>query len=206
MILDQLLSLSGPLTGSPRSRDWSDLAATDFICHPMKFPGVISGAECAEIARLGENGSPVTAGLTRPIEGYRKGGTRLLPLTSESKWLYERVRTLLLQVNQWYRYEITAMVDSLLYCEYPVNGQFEWHVDCGETPTSTRKISLSLQISDPTDYDGGGLEFAHYGELKESRRVGTAIAFPAFVHHRVAPVTRGMRRSLVAWAHGPVFR
>jgi len=73
MILDQLLSLSGPLTGGPRSHDWTDLAATDFICHPMKFPGVLSAAECAEIARLGENGSPVTAGLTRPVEGYRKG-------------------------------------------------------------------------------------------------------------------------------------
>lgn len=206
MMLDQLLSLSAPSAGATPRHDWLDLASTDFICHPMKFPGVLSAAECAEIVRLGEAGAPVTAGLMRPVEGYRKGGTRLLPLTAESKWLYERVRALLLQVNQWYRFEITAMVDSLLYCEYPVDGQFEWHVDCAESPTSTRKVSLSFQISDPSDYDGGGLEFAHYGELRESRRRGTAIAFPAFVHHRVAPVTRGVRRSLVAWAHGPVFR
>ena len=43
-------------------------------------------------------------------------------------------------------------------------------------------------------------------ELGMAKRLGTGIAFQAFLHHRVTPVTRGMRRSLVAWAHGPVFR
>jgi PKHD-type hydroxylase len=204
-MLDQLLSLD---TTGARSleRRWEDMAEADFICQPMKFPGVLSREECRAIVALGRKGGAITAGLARPVEGYRKGPTRLLPLTADSKWLYDRVRRLLVQVNQWYRFDITAMVDSLLYCEYPDKGQFDWHIDCGESPTSTRKISLSLQLSDASEYEGGGLEFAHYGELREGRGVGTAIAFPAFVHHRVAPVTRGIRRSLVAWAHGPVFR
>lgn len=201
-MLEELLSLSPQPAAGLRA----NFATDDFICRPMKFPGVLSAAECLSIARLGESGPVVSAGLVRPVEGYRRGPTRLVPLTSESKWLYERVRMLLVQVNQWYRYDITTMIESLLYCEYPENGQFDWHVDCGESPTSTRKISLTLQISSPADYDGGGLEFAHHGELKESRRIGTAIAFPAFLYHRVAPVTRGVRKSLVAWAHGPVFR
>ena len=201
-MLDELLNLA---PWPPRGAQ-QNVATADFICRPMKFPGVLTAPECTSIVGLGERGPAVTAGLVRPVEGYRRGVTKLVPLTPDSKWLYERMRTLLVQVNQWYRYDITTMVESLLYCEYGENGQFDWHVDCGESPTSTRKISLSIQISSPLDYDGGGLEFAHHGELKESRRIGTAIAFPAFLHHRVAPVTRGIRRSLVAWAHGPVFR
>ena len=67
-------------------------------------------------------------------------------------------------------------------------------------------MSLSVQLSDAADYDGGGLEFAAHGELREARRIGTAVAFPAFLHHRVQPVRRGIRRSLVAWGHGPMFR
>ena len=127
-MLDELLNLAPwPTRGSQQN-----VATADFICRPMKFPGVLTAAECASIAGLGERGPAVTAGLVRPVEGYRRGVTKLVPLTPESKWLYERMRTLLVQVNQWYRYEITTMVESLLYCEYAENGQFDWHVDCGE--------------------------------------------------------------------------
>src|SRR4029077_9447880 len=100
----------------------------------------------------------------------------------------------------------TGFVDSLLYCEYPERGHFDWHIDCGEGLTSTRKISLSAQLSDASEYEGGGLEFAVHGELRGARRLGTVVAFPAFLHHRVTPVSRGIGRSLVAWAHGPIFR
>ena len=178
----------------------------DFICHPMNFPAAIDRDECAAIIRLGEAGTPVNGGLTRPEEGYRKGMTRIIPLGADSRWLYDRVTDLMVSVNQWYRYEVTGFVDSLLYCVYPENGQFEWHVDCSDGATSTRKISMSIQLSDAEEYDGGALEFAAHGELPDARRLGTAVSFPAFLHHRVTPVTRGMRRSLVAWAHGPVFR
>jgi PKHD-type hydroxylase len=177
-----------------------------FLCHPLNFPGALSRAECHSILELGAAAMSVTAGLTRPVEGYRKGATRLIPLSAKSGWLYDRISEIFVRVNQWYRFDITGFVDSLLYCEYPERGHFDWHIDCGEGHTSTRKISVSVQLSDGPEYDGGGLEFAAYGELREARRLGTAVAFPAFLHHRVAPVTRGTRRSLVAWAHGPMFR
>jgi PKHD-type hydroxylase len=190
----------------PRSEITGEQTDCDFICRPINFPEAISKDDCGAIVRLGEHGISVTAGLTHPVEGYRTGRTKLIALAAESRWLYERISDILVRVNQWYRFDIIGFVDSLLYCEYPERGHFDWHIDCGEGPTSTRKISLSVQLSDPSEYEGGGLEFAAHGELRGARRLGTAVTFPAFLHHRVAPVNHGMRRSLVAWAHGPVFR
>lgn len=178
----------------------------DFISNPIRYPGVFNPAECRAIVELGEAGTAVIAGLSRPVEGYRTGVTKLIGLNSRTEWLYARLGEILVAVNDWYQFDIRGFVDSLLYCTYPEQGQFDWHVDCGEGATSTRKITLSLQLSDGTEYEGGALEFAGQGELAEARRIGTAVAFPAFVHHRVTTVKRGVRRSLVAWAHGPAFR
>ncbi len=205
-MLDQLAPAWRPAQVVPRPAIADDESDRDFICRPMNFPEAISRAECLAIVRLGDCGISVTAGLTHPVEGFRTGNTRLIVRTDESSWLYERISDILVRVNQWYRFDIAGFVDSLLYCEYPEHGHFDWHIDCGEGRTGTRKISLSVQLSDSSEYEGGGLEFAAHGELRGSRRLGTAVTFPAFLHHRVAPVSRGTRRSLVAWAHGPVFR
>jgi PKHD-type hydroxylase len=177
-----------------------------FICSPLKFPYALSAAECDAIVELGRAGPPVIAGLSRPVQNYRNGMTRTLTLSNDSQWIYQKVRDFFAAVNQWYRFEIAGMIDSLLYCEYPIGGHFDWHLDCGEHPTGTRKISLSLQLSSGDEYAGGALEFSAYGELAEARQRGTIIAFPSFLHHRVTTVQSGVRRCLIAWAHGPVFR
>jgi PKHD-type hydroxylase len=79
-------------------------------------------------------------------------------------------------------------------------------MDIGTGAMSQRKLSLTLQLSPPEAYEGGGLEFFGAGELSVSRLQGTLIAFPSFLHHRVTPITRGKRESLVMWWHGPAFR
>ncbi len=85
-------------------------------------------------------------------------------------------------------------------------GFYDWHTDfAGVRPL--RKISISIQLSRPEDYDGGDLELM-YGiqpqKLDKSR--GAFIAFPSFMLHRVTPVTRGTRWSLVAWILGNRWR
>ena len=176
-----------------------------FIGAPTRIPAALSAPECDAVAQLAANSPTVAAGLIRPIEGYREGSARQLTHNSDTAWLYRRVAGLFTIANQWYRYRIVAMAEPLLYCEYPVEGKFDWHVDCGEPPTGSRKISLSIQLSDSGEYGEGRLEFAPNGELKNARGIGTAVAFPSFAWHRVTNVTWGVRRSLVAWAHGPTF-
>lgn len=76
--------------------------------------------------------------------------------------------------------------------------------DPGQEP---RKITRSLQLSEPDAYDGCELEVraAHLIDVAPRRR-GTLVAFRANALHRVTPITRGTRKSLVAWAAGPEYR
>ncbi|WP_244923693.1 2OG-Fe(II) oxygenase [Enhygromyxa salina] len=81
-----------------------------------------------------------------------------------------------------------------------------WHVDLAGPGCHERKLGISVQLSAPTDYEGGQLRVydppAHAAVPSE---LGCAIAFPAYVPHEVAPVTRGVRHALTAWAVGPPF-
>ena len=69
--------------------------------------------------------------------------------------------------------------------------------------TITRKLSLTVQLSDENDYEGGDLVF-HTGNSKEkaTRGRGSVVVFDSRVYHEVTPVTKGTRYSLVKWYHG----
>jgi PKHD-type hydroxylase len=83
---------------------------------------------------------------------------------------------------------------------------FVWHTDWDPEDTSAycRKLSLVLQLSDPADYEGGRFEFCGCpspgAEFKER---GSILVFPSYRAHRVTPVTKGSRTSLVTWVWGP---
>lgn len=88
---------------------------------------------------------------------------------------------------------------------------YTWHTDnnwLGEG-FYDRKVSLVIQLSDPSDYEGGKFEFETNGEIispEGFEKKGSIIAFPSFMKHRVNPVTKGTRHSLVSWIEGPHFR
>ena len=110
-------------------------------------------------------------------------------------------------------FDISSMYD-VQYTVYDGvdEDHYDWHHDTfWAGPTAfDRKVSLSIQLTDPSEYEGGDLEFA---EMKEGtydkdawKGKGTVIAFPSVIRHRVTPVTSGVRKSLVAWVEGPKFR
>ena len=73
--------------------------------------------------------------------------------------------------------------------------------------TKSRKLSLSLQLTDPSQYEGCDLQFQGGRRIETAPRTrGALIAFPSYVLHRVTPITRGVRKSLVCWVSGPEFR
>lgn len=88
-------------------------------------------------------------------------------------------------------------------------GHYDWHIDVF-WPTLElveRKLSIVIQLSDPEEYEGGELELSeNYVVPPEFRAKGAAIVFPSLIHHRVAPVTKGVRHSLVGWYPGPPWR
>ena len=85
---------------------------------------------------------------------------------------------------------------------------YSWHHDINWTQDSgyDRKLSVSIQLSDPDEYDGGDLEFKIFKTPEDYRKQGSVIVFPSYLEHQVTPVTKGTRYSLVSWIEGPRWR
>jgi PKHD-type hydroxylase len=91
--------------------------------------------------------------------------------------------------------------------KYSEGSFYDWHNDLipDKNHEEQRKLSLSLVLSDPSDYEGGDLEFRGANEQPKIGQ-GNIIVFPSLVDHRVTPVTKGTRYSVVAWMNGPAFK
>lgn len=87
---------------------------------------------------------------------------------------------------------------------------YTWHMDSSfeDFGGTDRKLSFSLQLSEPEEYDGCDLEFFEAKRLEKSvfRAKGTLVIFPSFMYHRVTPIERGVRKVLVGWVRGPKFK
>jgi hypothetical protein len=100
------------------------------------------------------------------------------------------------------RTDLLAHTEPVQLSEYQVGDEYDWHLDLGPGPASRRKLSLSVQLTEPNEYEGGDLEIKGVHNIPALRKRGSVIIFPSFLLHRVTPVTRGVRRSLVAWVPG----
>lgn len=180
----------------------------------VTWDDVFSPAELDEIVRLGDGLRLETAGTTPAVDGYSHG-TRITRVAwigrdNAPASLFARVEQLVLTINaQFFRYDLSAVM-NFQYTIYDQSqaSRFDWHQDYGIQPgTEPRKLTLSLQLSDPSDYDGCDLQ-AQLGDHIDSasRQRGTLLCFPSYVAHRVTPITRGTRKALVIWAVGPEFR
>jgi len=136
----------------------------------------------------------------------RKSTITWIDIQDDSQWLYEKVWDTFQAVNRWFKFDLFGLVDEIQFAKYSQGDGFGWHLDAGGGQTSTRKLSMSVQLCDGDEYAGGDLEMCACPQLDPRRRRGTIIVFPAFLAHQVTPVTQGTRYSLVAWAHGPVFK
>ncbi len=184
----------------------SGLAVNDKATLPLCFPGLLAAEECEAILRLSRPHPSSMNALNNPTEGYRYAESRWIFPEPDWTWVFRRVEAIFAEANRYFQFDVQGFVDPLLVATYPEGGGFDWHVDALSGMTATRKISLSVQLTDRDAYEGGELEFAGHGVLPLSRGIGTAICFPAFACHKVNPVRRGTREVLVTWAHGPTFR
>lgn len=125
-----------------------------------------------------------------------------------TNWVFDRLATVINEVNNGYfNFDLSAMEQGLQFTQYIAPGQhYEWHIDRGMN-VGIRKLSVTVQLSDPNDYEGGELELK-FGKdpVVFERERGMACIFPSYVLHRVKPVTKGERFSLVAWVSGPPFK
>jgi PKHD-type hydroxylase len=123
-------------------------------------------------------------------------------------WVFERMAAMVTTMNeQFFRFELDGFLQGFQFTKYTAPGQhYTWHCDRGGGH-GVRKLSISVLLSDPDDYEGGDLELKFGEEEQKAERVrGMATIFPSWSLHRVTPVTKGTRYSLVAWVSGPPFK
>jgi predicted 2-oxoglutarate/Fe(II)-dependent dioxygenase YbiX len=126
----------------------------------------------------------------------------------EHRWVYDLVWTIATTANQLLRFDIAPVPELIQLARYDAEdtGFFEWHADTVPSDL-TRKISISVPLNGPAEYEGGVLEVNQgTAVIRTDQDPGAPIIFPSWLIHRVTPVTRGRRYSLVAWIRGPNWR
>lgn len=144
-------------------------------------------------------------------ESVRVSSVKWIPKTEEWNWVYQRLMEIALEANQKLWHFDIFNCEDIQYTEYTSErkGHYTWHQDLGQGMVSHRKISISVQLSDPGSYSGGDLQFWTGGEdniISVEKRIGEATIFPSYMMHRVTNVYWGTRKSLVLWIGGSHFR
>lgn len=132
----------------------------------------------------------------------------------EEKNIYDLIYDLgVTSNNQAFGFNINELetVQFTLY-DSTDKGKYDWHIDTDWISDEMyhRKVSVIIQLSDPSDYEGGvfeldGANFSEQDKINNLQK-GTVITIPSFIRHRVTPVTKGKRMSLIGWVLGAKFR
>ncbi|MBL4708223.1 MAG: 2OG-Fe(II) oxygenase [Flavobacteriales bacterium] len=138
----------------------------------------------------------------------RKSSVMFIDNNEGNGWLYHKLATLAINTNnQHYCFDILGFHQELQLTKYTTGDFFEWHLDFGAGNISARKLSITIQLSDSEEYEGGDLQFMiNQKVVSAPRKKGTVIIFPSFIMHRVTPITKGIRQSIVGWVSGPPYR
>ena len=187
---------------------WQSYVAT--TTGPMFTP-----EQCKLIIQAGRQQKPQQA----TIGGAKVGKKDIKKRVTTISWIpftkmpemYKIVERQLSIVNlNHFMFDGVRLTEPAQFTEYPKGGFYDWHMDLnafgqtGQQPI--RKISMTCLFSDPADFSGGDLAFDDAKKKNIKLTQGQAIFFASFMRHRVEPVKKGIRRSLVMWFGGPPFK
>ena len=148
-------------------------------------------------------------------KSIRDSTVRWLLCQPENKWVFDKVDEMLTTANkEWFNFNLIGYT-GMQFTEYADSNQhYDWHTDRGsnnldspKTEANLRKLSTSIMLCQQ-EYDFEGGDFQIDAPLSPTTLYldkGDAVVFPSFVWHRVTPVSKGVRNSLVCWAIGPSF-
>jgi PKHD-type hydroxylase len=198
------------------------------------FKSVLTSRFCDELVKYGINQQEQIA-LTGNLkqENLKKETIKDLKKVRDSnvawlndRWIYNEIQPYIHQANKLAGWNFDwDWSESCQFTKYKLNQFYDWHSDSWHTPYNDinnqnthgkiRKLSVTCSLSDPNDYKGGELEFDFRNKengkpvIKKCIEIlprGSIVVFPSFVWHRVKPVTKGTRYSLVIWNLGFPFK
>jgi PKHD-type hydroxylase len=136
----------------------------------ISMQGIVEGfftrEECREIIILSEAIAERTGGTgeNNTASAKRKSNVKFILPSAESNWIFDKLEVALTHMNQAYHFNLLGFFEGVQIASYSGGGFYDWHMDLGAGRNSNRKLSMSIQLSDPDDYEGGELEFLNIEE------------------------------------------
>ena len=165
--------------------------------------------ECKKIINISK-----TKGLIKGTTGgkidVRKSNISWLYSSDDMEWVFRRVTDITLNLNErFFKFDLFGINEGFQFTNYEApSGKYGKHVDRAIN-MPVRKLSISIQLTNPEEYEGGELKL-YDGDDDEAnimdKTQGTLIIFPSYVLHEVMPITKGERNSLVTWVTGKQFK
>lgn len=199
-----------PPDGEARSRSEVAGPTGDQLDFVVVLPPLFSADECdrliGHIGAVGQARGTIGAkdgrGAIVDLDVRRVHQTRLRR-SAETQWIYDRLMSVVEPCNAaHFQFDVHEFED-LSIVDYQEGDFYDWHLDLGRG-AERRKLSVSVMLSAPEEYDGGALTFP--GAVLGGLAKGSAVVFASFLLHGVQPVTKGRRIALVGWLAGPPFR
>jgi len=175
------------------------------------YQGLILPHEIDRIRNFWDENKTIKAtisGDNKYNDELRKSSVMFIDNTPDNDWIYNKLASLAIKSNnERYWFDLLGFHQELQLTRYSKGDFFDWHLDFGAGEISARKLSITVQLSDPDDYEGGDLQFMINKEIVNApREKGTIVVFPSFIMHRVTPIIKGTRQSIVGWVSGPPYR
>jgi PKHD-type hydroxylase len=188
------------------------------------FKQIFSREECEKILNDSDsyprqNGTIGTQDGYKEVNSSRRSTVRFIDKSDQNfTWVFDKLWLLAKSCNSdHFHFDVTDL-DFVQIAEYHHTnlGQYSDHHDVAwinNPHPRHRKLSATVNLSDPNSYQGGDFEFTYLQfrspteqHKQEMREQGSAIFFPSFISHAIKPVTAGTRYSITAWFEGPKWR
>ena len=181
-----------------------------FIVQTTK--SIFTPEQCKMIIEAGRTEPRNDAGVGNE-KGIKGGHIDTKTRTSHISWIpfkkmpdmYKDIERIMKTTNgNHFGFDGMQITEMAQYTEYPEGGFYDWHIDSDTNfahEPVVRKISMTLLLSPENEFEGGDLELMTEGKAAKLKQ-GHAIFFASFIRHRVTPVIRGNRKSLVMWFGG----
>lgn len=166
--------------------------------------------ECAFIIAVGESKllKKATVFDNSIVDKIRDSKITWLYPSDDMEWVFKKVTDAITNINNnFFKFDLYGLVEGFQFTRYDApSGFYGMHID-KMLNGRVRKLSLTIQLSAPEDYEGGELALQIGKEADVMpKELGKMLVFPSYVLHEVRPVTKGTRYSLVAWITGAPFK
>lgn len=181
----------------------------DEVCSFAYWQKVFTKEECDKIIKIA-HAKGLMQGMTRKnkVDNIRSSKICWLYANDDLDWVFRKVTDIVLNLNnRFFNFDIFGLNEGLQFTNYKApSNKYGKHIDKG-LDFVVRKLSLSIQLTNPKEYEGGELilyENEKGTEMKKEQ--GYLVLFPSFTLHEVKLITKGERNSLVSWVTGKQFK